>query len=130
MLAGWLTHLAPLLLPEASTFCLDFHPMPSRGAPTGLDAHSIPQQGHAGTSLLPFFAHEPDHRVLGYATANLTRADQPGALRRFVEFWHAITGHAPQWLSFDSKLVPSAELARVQQRGIWCVTMRRRGAAL
>jgi hypothetical protein len=28
LLAGWLTHLAPLLLPEASTFCLDFHPIP------------------------------------------------------------------------------------------------------
>jgi len=27
-LAGWLTHLAPLLLPEASTFCLAFPPMP------------------------------------------------------------------------------------------------------
>jgi hypothetical protein len=26
--AGWLTHVAPLLLPEASTFCLDFHPLP------------------------------------------------------------------------------------------------------
>jgi hypothetical protein len=78
LLAGWLTHLAPLLLPEASTFCLDFHPIPSRGDPTGLDTHYITQRGHAGTSVLTFFAHEPDRRVLCYANANLTRADQPG----------------------------------------------------
>jgi len=49
---------------------------------------------------------------------------------RFVEFGHAITGHDPQGLSLDSKLVPYAELSRVHQRHIWCVTIRRRGAAL
>jgi hypothetical protein len=130
LLAGWLTHLAPLLLPEASTFCLDFHPIPYRGDPTGLDTHYITQRGRAGTSVLTFFAHEPDSRVLCYANANLTRADQSGELMRFVEFWHAITGHDPQWLYFDSRLVPYAELSRVNQRRIWFVTIRRRGAAL
>src|SRR5262252_1278369 len=130
LLAGWLTHLAPLLLPEATTFCLDFHPIPYRGDPTGLDVHYITQRGHAGTSILTFFAHEPKSRVLCYANANLTRADQSGELMRFVEFWHAVTGHDPQWLYFDSKLVPYAELARVNERHIWFVTIRRRGAAI
>jgi hypothetical protein len=49
---------------------------------------------------------------------------------QFVEFWHAITGHDLQWLYFDSKLVPYAELLRLNERGIWFVTIRRRGAAL
>jgi hypothetical protein len=49
---------------------------------------------------------------------------------RFVEFWQAITGREPQWLYFDSKLAPYPELSRVNQRGIWFVTIRRRGAAL
>jgi len=110
--------------PLASTFCLDFHPIPYRGDPTGLDTHYIPQRGQAGTSVLTFFAHEPDRRVLCYANANLTRTEQPGELMRFVEFWHAITGHNPQWLYFDSKLVPYTELSRVNQLGIWFVTYR------
>jgi hypothetical protein len=49
---------------------------------------------------------------------------------RFVAFWHAVTGHEPQWLYFDSKLVPYAELAQVNERPIWFVTLRRRGAAI
>ncbi len=61
---------------------------------------------------------------------NLTRADQPGELMRFVAFWHQITGHDPQWLYFDSKVVPSPELSRVNQRGIHFVTIRRRGTAV
>lgn len=130
LLAGWLTQLAPRLLPATPSFCLDFHPIPYRGDPTGLDTHHLAQRGKAGTSVLTFFAHEPHSRVLCYANANLTRADQPGEVMRFVEFWHAIAGHDPQWLYFDSKLAPYPELSRINQRGIWFATIRRRGAAL
>ncbi len=36
----------------------------------------------------------------------------------------------PEWLYFDSKLVPYRELSRVNERGIHFVTIRRRGAAI
>lgn len=130
LLSGWVAGLAPLLFPEAQAFCLDFHPIPYRGEPEVLENHYLPTRGKAGSSILTFFAHEPKSRVLCYANANLTRTDQAGELMRFVEFWHAITGHDPQWLYFDSKLVPYAELARVKERGIWFITIRRRGAAI
>lgn len=130
LLSGWLSHLTPLLMPEVEAFCLDFHPIPYRGDPTGLDTHYIPRRGKAGPSVLTFFAHDPQSRLLCYANANLTRADQAGELMRFVEFWHALTGQDPHWLYFDSKLAPYAELSRVNQRGIYFVTIRRRGTAL
>jgi hypothetical protein len=130
LLSGWVAGLAPLLFPQAQAFCLDFHPIPYRGEPEALENHYLPLRGKAGPSILTFFAHEPQSRVLCYANANLTRADQPGELMRFVEFWHAVTGHDPQWLYFDSKLAPYAELARVNERHIWFVTIRRRGAAI
>jgi hypothetical protein len=129
-LSGWVAGLAPLLFPEAEAFCLDFHPIPYRGDPEVLDNHYLPTRGKAGPSILTFFAHEPKSRVLCYANANLTRSDQPGELLHFIEFWHAITGHDPHWLYFDSKLVPYAELARVHARKISFVTIRRRGAAI
>ena len=130
LLSGWVSALAPLLFPEAQTFCLDFHPIPYRGDPDILENHYLPLRGKAGPSILTFFAHEPKSRVLCYANANLIRADQPCQLMAFVDFWHYITGHDPQWLYFDSKLVPYAELARINERGIWFVTIRRRGAAI
>jgi hypothetical protein len=129
-LSGWVSGLAPLLFPDAQAFCVDFHAIPYRGDPEVLDNHYLPLRGKAGPSILTLFAHEPKSRVLCYANANLTRTDQPGELMRFVEFWHDITGHDPQWLYFDSKLVPYAELARVNERNIWFVTIRRRGSAI
>jgi hypothetical protein len=130
LLSGWVTGLAPLLFPEAEAFCLDCHPIPYRGEPEALESHYLPLRGKAGPSILTFFAHEPRSRVLCYANANLTRADQPGEVLRFVDFWRGVTGHDPQWLYFDSKLVPYPELARVNERHIWFVTIRRRGAAI
>jgi hypothetical protein len=130
LLSGWIRALAPLLFPDAHDFCLDFHAIPFRGEPEMLENHYLPRRGKAGTSVLAFFAHEPKSRILCYANANLTRADQAGQLMHFVEFWNAVTGHDPHWLYFDSKLVPYVELARVNERGICFVTIRRRGAAL
>jgi len=130
LLSGWIKALAPILFPEGRAFALDFHTIPFRGDPTALENHYLPRRGKAGPSVLSFFAQERDSRVVCYANANLTRADQPGELMRFVEFWHQVTGHDPLWLIFDSKVVPYSELSRVNLRGIHFVTIRRRGAAV
>jgi hypothetical protein len=130
LLTGWVRALMPLLLPDAPTFSLDFHPIPHRGDPSALDNHYLPRQGKAVPSVQTFFALEQQSQVLCYANANLTRADQAGALMQFAEFWHDLIGKDPEWLYFDSKLAPYAELARVNERGIKFVTIRRRGAAL
>ena len=130
LLSGWIGAVAPVLFPQANTFSLDFHPIPFRGDATGLDQHYLPRRGKAGTSVLSFFAQEHESQVVCYANANLTRRDQAGEALQFVEFWQDLTGVNPQWLYFDSKVVPYPELSQLNQRGIWFVTIRRRGAAI
>jgi hypothetical protein len=130
LLAGWVKQLAPLLLPEARSFSLDFHPIPYRGEEAVLENHYIPCRGQAESSVQTFFALEHENQVFCYANANLTRDQQAGEVLRFVEFWQALTGHDPQWLYFDSKLTTYAELSRLNERGISFVTIRRRGANL
>jgi hypothetical protein len=130
LLAGWVRALSGLLFPQPEAFSLDFHAIPYRGDDAGLDRHYLPRRGKAGTSVLAFFALENDSRVLCYANANLTRADQPGEPLRFVEFWQELTGSNPQWLYIDSKVLTYPELSALNRRGIWFVTIRRRGAAL
>jgi hypothetical protein len=130
LLAGWVKQLSPLLLPEARSFSLDFHPIPYRGAKAVLENHYIPCRGQANPSVQSFFAQDHKNHVFCYANANLTRDEQPGEVLRFVDFWQALTGLDPEWLYFDSKLTTYAELSRLNQRGIYFVTIRRRGPAL
>ena len=130
LLAGWVKRLAPMLLPEANAFSLDFHPIPYRGDEAVLENHYIPSRGTAHASVQSFFAQEHESRIFCYANANLTRDEQPAEALRFVEFWHDLTGHDPEWLYFDSKLTTYAELSRLNQRGVHFITIRRRGASL
>ncbi len=97
LLSGWVGAIAPLLLPQAKSFALDFHPIPFRGDATGLEQHYLPKRGKADTSVLSFLVREQESRVLCYANANLTRRDQAGEAMCFVDFWHGITG-ADAWL--------------------------------
>jgi hypothetical protein len=127
---GRVKALAPLMFPAAAGLSLDFHPIPYRGDPAGLDRHYLPRRGKAGTSVLTFFAPEQKGRCLCYANANLTRADQRGEAMRFVDSWQAVAGSDPKWLYFDSKVADYPELSRINGRGIHFVTIRRRGAAL
>ena len=130
LLAGWIRALSGLLFPKPEAFSLDFHAIPYRGDDAGLDRHYLPRRGKAGPSVLTFFALENDSRVLCYANANLTRADQPAEPLRFVDFWHELTGSDPPWLYIDSKVMTYPELSELNRRGIWFVTIRRRGAAI
>ena len=130
LLSGWISALAPHLFPDGRSFAVDFHTIPFRGDPTALENHYLPRRGKAGPSILCFFAQVRVSRVVCSANANLTRADQPGELMQFVEFWHSLMGHDPEWLYFDCKVVSYPELSRINRRGIHFVTIRRRGAAV
>ena len=130
LLAGWVERLTPLLPGELGSFALDFHAIPYRGDEALLENHYIPCRGTASPSVQTFFAMDQSNRVFCYANANVTRAEQAGELMRFVEFWHDLTGADPQWLYFDSKLTTYPELARVNERGVHFVTIRRRGSSV
>jgi len=47
-----------------------------------------------------------------------------------VQFWRDVTGKNPEWLYFDSKLVPYGELSWLNEQRIWFATIRRRGCAM
>jgi hypothetical protein len=118
------------LFPDADSFSLDFHAIGHRGEETDLENHYQPRRGKAGPSVLTFFAMERKSRVFCYANANLTRAQQPGEVLKFVDFWQQLMGKKPGWLYFDSKLTTYPELACLTEQGIWFVTIRRRGTKI
>jgi hypothetical protein len=130
LLGAWVKKLSPVLLPEAKSFSLDFHPIPYRGNEAVLENHYIPCRGQACPSVQTFFAQEHENQVFCYANANLTRDEQAKEVLRFVDYWHDLTGQNPEWLYFDSKLTTYAELSELNARGVFFVTIRRRGSAI
>ena len=74
------------MFPEADTFSVDFHPVPYRGDPSGLERHYLTRRGVAGPRVLSLFVLEQKSRVLCYSNADLRRADQNRERLRFVAF--------------------------------------------
>lgn len=130
LLGGWIRRVAPILLPEAKSFSLDFHPIPYRGDEALLENHYIPCRGAACPSVQTFFAQDHKNHVFCYANANLMRDEQTAEVLRFTEYWKDLTGQFPEWLYFDSKLTTYAELSELNVRKIFFVTIRRRGTRL
>ena len=130
LLGGGVKKLSPVLLPEAKSFSLDFHPIPYRGDEAVLENHYIPCRGQACPSIQTFFAQEHENRVFCYANANLARGEQAQEVSRFVEYWNDLTGRNPEWLYLDSKLTTYAELSKLNACGVFFVTIRRRGAGI
>ena len=130
LLGSWIRRVAPILLPEAKSFSLDFHPIPYRGDEALLENHYIPCRGVACPSVQAFFAQDHKNHVFCYANANLMRDEQAAEVLRFAEYWKDLTGQFPEWLYFDSKLTTYAELSELNARKISFVTIRRRGTRL
>ena len=116
--------------PAADAVARDFHPIPDRGDPTGLDPHSRPPRGAAGPRVRTSFAPEQEGRCPGYANANPTRVDRPAEARRRVESRRAITGRGPRWPAIDPKVGDYPESSRIDDRGLQSITIGRRGAAI
>ena len=71
-------------------------------------------------------ARDATERVLCYANAALTKAQQPDEILSFVKFWKRRTGHFPAELVFDSRLTTYAQLDWLRRHDIHFITLRRR----
>jgi hypothetical protein len=76
--------------------------------------------------MLVFLARDASERVLCYANAGITKAEQPSEILRFVDFWQKHTGTPPAELVFDSQLTTYEHLKELNRRGILFMTLRRR----
>jgi hypothetical protein len=124
-----LTRWLPLEEPPVC-FNLDFHPIPFRGQKSDLENHWVPK-GHRGQpAVMAFVAQEAERRVMCYATANVGRAEADTLVVKFADHWHALTGHYPGRLLFDSRATSYANLNELTRRGVGFITIRRRGAAM
>jgi hypothetical protein len=126
LMAAWFTEVGRAGLTRGASLDLDFHTVPAHTEQEPLEKHYVSRRSRSQKGILTFLARDAEQRVLCYARAGITKAEQPGEIERCVEFWHQQTGVLPQELVFDSRLTTYAYLDRLNQRGIHFITLRRR----
>jgi hypothetical protein len=125
-MAAWFTEVPRAGLAHGTSLDLDFHTVPANSVEEPLEKHYVSRRSRSQKGILTFLARDASQRVLRYAHAGIAKADQPGEILRFVDFWQQHTGAAPAELVFDSRLTTYAHLNSLNQRGIQFITLRRR----
>jgi transposase len=106
---------------------LDFHSIPHYGEESQLESHWIPTRSKTMKSVLSFFAQDLDTTYLCYSNGDIKKEHAADEVLAFVSFYRKATGKLPQYLVFDSKLTTYSNLNRLNQQGIFFITLKRRG---
>ena len=126
LMEAWSAQVQEAGLARGDSFDLDFHTVPANTQEEPLEKHYVSSRSRSQKGILVFLARDATERVLCYANAGLTKAQQPDEVLRFVEFWKRRTGKPPAELVFDSHLTTYAHLHQLNQQGIRFMTLRRR----
>jgi hypothetical protein len=126
LMETWFAHLTQAGLRRGDSFDLDFHTVPANTLEEPLEKHYVSSRSRSQKGILVFLARDATERVLCYANAALTKAQQPDEILSFVKFWKRRTGHFPAELVFDSRLTTYAQLDWLRRHDIHFITLRRR----
>ena len=126
LMGAWFEEMQRAGLERGSSIDLDFHTVPANTGEEPLEKHYVSSRSRSQKGILVFLARDAEARVLCYANAGVTKADQAGEILRFVAFWHQHTGSLPRELVFDSQLTTYEHLADLNRKGILFMTLRRR----
>lgn len=126
LMAAWFDETPRAGLGHGASIDLDFHTVPTNSTQEPLEKHYVSRRSRSQQGMLTFLARDAEQRVLCYAHAGIAKAEQADEIIRFVDYWQRHTGAAPAELVFDSKLTTYAQLAKLHERGIHFITLRRR----
>lgn len=126
LMGAWFEEIQRAGLKRGSSIDLDFHTVPANTEEEPLEKHYVSSRSRSQKGILVFLARDATERVLCYANAGVTKAEQAGEILRFVNFWHKHTGSLPAELVFDSQLTTYEHMNELNRKGILFVTLRRR----
>jgi hypothetical protein len=126
LMDAWLEQMETVGLPHGTSLDLDFHTVPAHTATEPLEKHYVSSRSRRQQGILVFLARDAEQRVFRYANAGIPKAEQANEILRFLEFWKGHTGELPAELIFDSQLTTYENLSKLNQQGIFFITLRRR----
>jgi transposase-like protein len=126
LMAAWFQVATLGGLKRGPSLDLDFHTVPANTQDEPLEKHYVSRRSRSQQGILTFLARDAAQGVLCYAHAGIIKADQPGEILRFADFWRQQTGAFPEELVFDCRLTTYASLNELNQRHIHFITLRRR----
>ena len=81
--------------------------------------------------MLAVIGQDPDSGIIDYSDMGIRHAEEADVVLEFLDFYLAGKTHGKEaplkYLVFDSKFTPYENLRKLDDRGIYFITIRRRG---
>lgn len=112
----------------SDTINMDFTSIPYWGDDAHLENNWSGKRNQALASLLAVLAQDPDSGIIDYGNTNIMHKNQNDVVLEFLDFYRAnqTKSCSLNYLVFDSKFTPYANLSKLDDRGIYFITIRRR----
>ncbi len=130
LMEAWHGVAQGLLPAPKESFDLDFHTIPYHGDEALMEKHFVSKRSRRQRGGLAMVAREASQRALIYGDTRITKASQNDAILEFVQLWEQRAGQPPKELVFDSRFTIYANLAELNERNIYFLTLRRRGPSV
>ena len=119
-----------LLSAREHSFDLDFHIIPYHGDEALMQKHFVSKRSRRQRGVLALVAREATQRAVIYADAEITKDSQNDAILEFIDLWEQRAGLPPKELVFNSRFTTYTNLAKLNARGIWFLTLRQRAPSI
>ena len=130
LMDAWHGITQTLLPAPEESFDLDFHAIPYHGDEALMEKHYVSKRSRRQRGILAIVAREASQRGLIYGDATTDKASQNDAVLEFVDVWEQRAGKPPRELVFDSRFTTYANLAKLNERNIYFLTLRRRAPSI
>ena len=112
----------------SDTVNLDFVALPYWGDDTQLENNWSGTRRHALTSILAALAQDPDSGLITHADATVRHDRESQVVTEFVDFYKKdLSSSNLRYVVFDSRFTTYENLKRLDDAGIYFLTIRRRG---
>ncbi len=119
----WVKHN---LLSDTSN--LDFTTIPYWGDDAHLENNWSGKRNKALSSMLAVLAQDPDTGIIDYGNTNVMHKNESNVVLEYLDFYrHDGQGGELKYLVFDSRFTNYENLAKLNQKGVKFLTIRRRG---
>lgn len=112
----------------SDTANLDFAAIPYWGDDTHLENNWSGTRRHALASMLAALAHDPDSGIITYSDSCVRHKREAEVVLEFLDFYRKDSAESEiRYLVFDSKFTTYENLKRLDEAGVYFLTIRRRG---
>lgn len=127
---AFIRHVNRLGFYDKKVVNLDFHTVPHNGDESVLEKNWAGARGRAMKGALCLIAQDADSKLLLYTDADIHRAEANDQVFEFLSFWRRIQRGILPTFVFDSRFTTYDRLTKLDRRGVYFITLRRRGSKL